>query len=964
MPKKALSLKEFGGGVSNLGSGRDLEDNQSYVIVNMNPNSENGSISMSGDGKSTYEIDSTGDGAGDTPAQATTSTDTYFTIKPGYGLFRFNSDYGNFSGIADIESQLTSPYHNQEESAETTEAATEYILISSRVHTTDNYQGMFVNLLENKLDGSNSNTANENIFSNKFQLTKKVQSATHNPIPSFFYAAGGIRMVNGGDTETDPSPYVIARRVRTDFGLHKERTKDLDTNAWETGDSPFVDHWVVNELRTTIEDAWEWTKDEEVADTGRLAQPKESFAHCVETLSDVAIDESLTGLMNDGEFMFMINNHIDNNGDFMQSIPHAHQLRSCSGKDAIKVQMVMTKSPGTADAGAWSFNFAQDEFYVTYYHDNGTESRLTRVRPWYAGWINGSMTLPDGSVDNTAFDTAGKLDNIRWMPQKFTNGVLDRDPGAFDENDFKFLGGGQSITNGNIDGLGVKFQCMIGNETIGNDQADYSNYAGSENSMDGELSSDGLIQGKSIKGMRMYLKSQRSFNSDNVYLLCEIDFEKGIRLNGSPQYNNWNFKKSKRSNEFNIATENTMDTEYYSDIELSDAGGRSKWMFCESTTSILPVPVETYKILNQVAWDDLVVPSFKTAVVLNSRTYIGNVRVRGTTYPDRMMKSVVSKYDTYSMKSFIDVVVQDADEIIHLATIGDKLLQFKRRVLHIINCQEDFEVLESSYKFAGVSNPSQVASTDFGVIWANSNGLFFYNGSKMQNLLDREGVSMLDQASWGDIVTDASDSQVAVGYNPKTKDIIIMRQGSDKSGFVYNLYKKNIVKLEEKFVNTNKTNFINAYDGTLVYASQGDEVLKKWDSSPKAEDTYTGTILQTKDITFVEPSVRKTISSIYITYKSNGDTNVDIDAILKKIGGNEETINHIGGTSGYSLPTTSNKWRTERISTYYTGSAEASLRTKFKNITSISLIFKAAGTVPSTFIIDDISFSYRQKGIR
>jgi hypothetical protein len=102
MPKKSFSLKEFGGGISNLGSGRDLEDDQSYVIVNMNPNSEDGSISMSGDGKTTYQlVSATGDNAVD--AAATTSTDSYFTIKPGYGLFRFNSDYGGLSNIPDIE---------------------------------------------------------------------------------------------------------------------------------------------------------------------------------------------------------------------------------------------------------------------------------------------------------------------------------------------------------------------------------------------------------------------------------------------------------------------------------------------------------------------------------------------------------------------------------------------------------------------------------------------------------------------------------------------------------------------------------------------------------------------------------------------------------------------------------------------------------------------------------------------
>jgi hypothetical protein len=330
------------------------------------------------------------------------------------------------------------------------------------------------------------------------------------------------------------------------------------------------------------------------------------------------------------------------------------------------------------------------------------------------------------------------------------------------------------------------------------------------------------------------------------------------------------------------------------------------------------------------------------------------------------MKSAVKKYDTFSIKSWIDIAVQDADDIVYLASIGDKLLQFKRKVLHIMNCQEDLEILESSYRFAGVSNPSQVTTTDFGVIWANTNGLFFYNGSKLSNLLDKEGSALLDKSSWSDVVLETEGNQVVVGYNPKTKDIIIMRQGSSHAGFIYNLYKKNIVQLENKFGTSNKSNFVNTYDGTLVYASETDEVLKKWNPEPQDESTYSNTILQTKDITFNQPSIRKTISSIYITYKANAATNVKIDANIKYIDATEDLVNHLGdGTINFSLPTTGNAWKTARINKYYDGSGAASLRTKFKNITSISLIFKSFGsTVPSTLIVDDISFSYREKSIR
>ena len=76
-----------------------------------------------------------------------------------------------------------------------------------------------------------------------------------------------------------------------------------------------------------------------------------------------------------------------------------------------------------------------------------------------------------------------------------------------------------------------------------------------------------------------------------------------------------------------------------------------------------------------------------------------NVYFDGVHYPDRMMKSFVQRYDTFTSRSFIDIESQDADDIIHLASFGDKLLQFKRNILHIVNCQQNNEVLEKSYKY-------------------------------------------------------------------------------------------------------------------------------------------------------------------------------------------------------------------------------------------------------------------------
>jgi hypothetical protein len=98
MPKKSLSIETFSGGVKNAGSGRDMKNEQSYDMVNMNPNSESGSISMAGTGLTTYQIDNSA--STKTDVYAGLQSDTNFTIRSGHGLFRFFSDYSGLKNVS------------------------------------------------------------------------------------------------------------------------------------------------------------------------------------------------------------------------------------------------------------------------------------------------------------------------------------------------------------------------------------------------------------------------------------------------------------------------------------------------------------------------------------------------------------------------------------------------------------------------------------------------------------------------------------------------------------------------------------------------------------------------------------------------------------------------------------------------------------------------------------------------
>ena len=135
---------------------------------------------------------------------------------------------------------------------------------------------------------------------------------------------------------------------------------------------------------------------------------------------------------------------------------------------------------------------------------------------------------------------------------------------------------------------------------------------------------------------------------------------------------------------------------------------------------------------------------YKTACVLNRRTYIGNVatldneyyKMADKVYDDRMVKSPVNAFDTFPFDNFVDVAINDGDAIIHLEGFNDRILQFKEKILYIINVSQDFEFLESSHPHMGIKNHIQVCKTPFGIAWINDKGCYFYDGKGIKNLID------------------------------------------------------------------------------------------------------------------------------------------------------------------------------------------------------------------------------------
>ena len=154
---------------------------------------------------------------------------------------------------------------------------------------------------------------------------------------------------------------------------------------------------------------------------------------------------------------------------------------------------------------------------------------------------------------------------------------------------------------------------------------------------------------------------------------------------------------------------------------------------------LIPNEIDSYESETGISQDNAENSSkmkalFKTAVIANNVMYAGNIKQNEVEYPDRMLKSPIGKYPILPESNFIDVATNDGDEIISLKFINDKILQFKKRRLFVINISDEYEYLEETYENLGVNSESQIVETDKGICWINSRGCYLYNGSKVEYL--------------------------------------------------------------------------------------------------------------------------------------------------------------------------------------------------------------------------------------
>ena len=431
---------------------------------------------------------------------------------------------------------------------------------------------------------------------------------------------------------------------------------------------------------------------------------------------------------------------------------------------------------------------------------------------------------------------------------------------------------------------------------------------------------------KRCTGAKIYWKKVDSgfVAYDDAYLLLICDWVQGVKSPLSDDYVAW-------------SNQATPPVVWHNAIEFTDEPR-----------------FETYRTQTGFSEDCISLAArYKTSVVANRMTFIGNIKAKNVESPaaaavmgDAMIKSPVNQFDSFPTERTLEVTVRDGDEIIHLEEYADRILQFKKNKLHIINISQEIEFLEDTLAHKGVNNPGSVAKTDMGIVWANKHGVFWYDGSKVSNLLEKGGLKTVSDSEWDSFLP--ADKDPMVGYIPNKRQVIVADTcgTGDGSGdgaiFLFDFVTQSWVRgTAATITDAVKSNFVVDWDGELIYHSGS--TTYQWNDASASSSID----LKTKDIDFGGPGARKNIYKVYVSYKGNAS------AVTVKYATN--------GDTDTSANFNSTNTPLSNVGTDDWVSASLVPTSSISNIYSIQI--QLGGTAAADFEINDMSIVYRVKKI-
>ena len=440
-----------------------------------------------------------------------------------------------------------------------------------------------------------------------------------------------------------------------------------------------------------------------------------------------------------------------------------------------------------------------------------------------------------------------------------------------------------------------------------------------------------------ISGGRIYWRIQNTTNDWN--LLLDIDMNDGARFDFGSDYVAW----------------------YQNSAAMKLYGIQSNPL--ASSENIEEPFVDTYRSLTGIDDQDKdITAKFKTAVVTNRRAYLGNVHINGKSYEDSIFKSFVNRFDTVTEDMRIDVAVDDGDQVVKLETYADRIIEFKKKTVYIINIAQDVEFLESEHKYLGIDYPYQAVQTEYGIAWINVKGCYLYNGRNVIDLfLDLQDPRRrkINLTNWDTFL----GTNPSVAYDANNKKLIVFADlsGADIDVLIYDFVTGSWTHGVDKYdvASANYANPVTDWDGDVILYNDGNDEIYQWSNDAAGS---AGLDFKLPDLDFGYPGIKKNLYKVRITYQSGGEaTNVQVRYDTN--GGTSFTKDFTPVTNATLDSTIS---ELDLATGWATAELEPDTTSESHNIYSVQLKFfvDSGTTTCSGFQLNDVTFIYRVKGNR
>jgi len=972
MPKESLVLNSFHSGLNTKTSDRDIADNNLVICDNISVD-DVGRLTMSG---------------APVNVSGLSSSPTLSTLSDGYSLFRFSSDYAANG---------------------TTASDTDYIILW------DDTAG--------KLRWLPGTTTWATVTSTLDLSTD--WGTTEAALPVFYYVDGALRMSDGNFSNTNNPPQWLGAINRSMFpdstsltgvtGWHREKqellTPTVGTITKVLSNAPTTGvHWQVRNLIPedsiyTFSDADNYPGSGTSGDSNLLYVHSEqlTYAH-----------GNSTGSISDENWQTSSRETDGYNGSYYHAFGLAMHGEDDDAGETFTWSS-MTDASNDFNLGGSSKTFGTGQSIYVAVRMKGDEQKSfwdgTHAKS-YSGEASLSMAISDayikfkdqGSnyiefrIDHTKF-TDSTTPSAQWQIIEFPyDDAYDTSiSGTFYPRELELK----------MDISWTRVNSVYSNGTSTGSPAPYTKYREMPGFELIQLSDmrigDTDLVGVTTLGKQKFLMSYTYDDTDNESLLYDFgstdsnelgrvvlenstsSYKIGITTRIMPLIANYSATGNSRLTGANLYMEDdgvpyriaqlrymkglkgAWESEYPTSGRFSGGAGGDSYNYTSGTIKTDGLPLlESYEAMNGFSPNiSTNISSYKTATVLNRRTYIANIYQDGKIHSDRMIKSNANSFDVFpSEGKGIDVVKNDGDTIIKLESYADRILQFKKNVMYLINATRDNEYLEDTFVGKGILHPSASTTTDIGIAWVNENGCFFYDGEKVNDLTQGKII----ETQWQTHITSSSD----IAYLPLKKKLIVTGGTNAIDVYEYSFFTKSWTKGTGKF-ETEKSNFILDIDEDVkYYTTVGTDALKKWDDTSSSSSTVR---ILTKDFTFGKPAVRKKCFKFYVTYKSSGSSGTN--SLVKVYYGTDgqdltasgATGTEVSDTSKFAGTSTSCYGNSGLVQTVEGGvavwkQAELIPPSGVNNIYSIQLHFKSSGAVPADFEINDITIIYREKAVK